>query len=213
MATIQFFGNVNLAYEFAAGGSGIGFYGTNAFGDAVSVGAYQRRTFVTNSNGTAQGPQCNNIFWTHANSGTLGQAGGSTNLTSIPNDQSTLKIRFTHDTAVRTQNAKLYIYDRNFSSDFEQHPATGVTTQVCEIRHVDPVIGAGGSGYTAWATFLATTTGTIAPLSASPGSGGLSPSGSSTQSTLHDWFIALSATPNSIGSKTQYGLAVSTEYV
>jgi hypothetical protein len=40
-----------------------------------------------------------------------------------------------------------------------------------------------------------------------------SQNGSLHTSTRHDWYIALSSEPESIGSKTQYGLYFSVEYL
>jgi hypothetical protein len=51
------------------------------------------------------------------------------------------------------------------------------------------------------------------PLIASPGTSGLSPSGADTVDVQHDWYVAISGSPDSIGSKTQYGLYVSLEYL
>jgi hypothetical protein len=38
-------------------------------------------------------------------------------------------------------------------------------------------------------------------------------SGASCRSTRHDWYIALSASPDSIGSKTDFGLYFTLEYL
>src|SRR3954465_7657346 len=84
-------------------GSGLGFFGAGGFGNSVAVAAYQDTTYITDGNGVSQGPQGNNVKWIHASSG---QVAGTTNLLlqSIPNYQSTLNIRFSHTSAVRTQN-------------------------------------------------------------------------------------------------------------
>ncbi|MBX9836729.1 MAG: hypothetical protein K2X69_00305, partial [Silvanigrellaceae bacterium] len=47
----------------------------------------------------------------------------------------------------------------------------------------------------------------------SPGLSGLSPSCINTTATTHDWYLALTATPQSIGSKTQFGLYFAVEYL
>ena len=41
----------------------------------------------------------------------------------------------------------------------------------------------------------------------------LSNEGVAHQSTRHDWYLAISASPDSIGSKTQYGLYFTLEYL
>ena len=58
--------------------------------------------------------------------------------------------------------------------------------------------------------------GIVVPLAQSPGpSGHYAGDGSANtgQYTQHDWYLAISASPDSIGSKTQYGLYVELEYL
>lgn len=40
--------------------SGLGFYSSDGFGTNILIGQYNGRTFVTNSNGTIEGFECNN---------------------------------------------------------------------------------------------------------------------------------------------------------
>jgi hypothetical protein len=191
-------------------GSGLGFFAAANFGASIAVGQYNQRTFITDATGVQQGPEVNNVQYMNPASGILGQTGSGIALQSIPNWQATLSISFLNDTAVRTQNAKLMIFDRvNINS-----PASGVTTKVAQIIHPNIVQGPGGSGDLAWATFnYLTPPGTYLPLAPSPGRSGFSQNGLNTQDVQHDWYVALSASPDSIGSKTQYGLYVSLEYL
>jgi len=56
----------------------------------------------------------------------------------------------------------------------------------------------------------------VVPLAQSPGpSGHYAGNGTANtgQYTQHDWYLAISASPDSIGSKTQYGLYVELEYL
>ena len=58
--------------------------------------------------------------------------------------------------------------------------------------------------------------GIIVPISDSPGASGNyahNGTGSEHTATQHDWYLAISASPDSIGSKTQYGLYVELEYL
>ena len=196
----------------AAVGSGLGFYG-NGFGTSVQVNSFQERTFVTDSSGVTQGHEAKNVKWTAAGSAILGQEtpGSSTSIpvTGIPNYLSTLNIRFTHPTtSVRTQNAKVIIYDRNSIAN----KASGVSTFAYEVVHPSPFQSVSGSGSGSWTNV--TETGTYLPLRNNPGTSGLNPVGNTTGSgTRHDWYVALSASPTGIGSKTQYGLYVSLEYL
>lgn len=205
-----------MSIEFKAGegfnihnlaGSGLGFFGSTGFGYSVAVGAYQGSTFICNGNGTIQGPSVDNTTWAHPNSGIVNGA-GPYNLTHIPNYLATLNIRFTNGTAVRTQNAKLRIYDR---SNINNNPS-GVTCKVAELIHPNTSVAAGGSGSTSWQT--PTGSSVILTMTAiSPGTSGLSPNGPSTSDTQHDWYGAITVSPDSIGSKTNFGLYFELEYL
>lgn len=213
MATIKFFApEYNSAEIPNIGGSGIGFYGSG-FGYSVPVGSFQDTTFITNSAGTAQGPQIENIKYTHPNSGSVNGA-TSIPLTGIPNYLATLNIRFEHTSNVQVQNVQVKIYDRVSINN----NASGVTTCLAEIIHPDTLQTVKGSGDTAWMvnSGVAGVTNYSFTLAPSPGSGGQwAGNGSNSVRTdkCHDWFLALSASPDSIGSKSQYGLYCSLEYL
>lgn len=205
MAQIDFYAGENFGID-NLNGSGLGFYG-GGFGYSVEVGEYQDSTFITDSNGTAQGPQVDNIKYLNTASGIVNGASSGIGLDAIPNYQATLNIRFTHGSAIKTQNAKMYIYDRsNIVNE-----ASGVTTKAAEIIHPDTTQTANGSGDAEWVT--PTGSSVVLDLVSSPGISGLSPNGTETTETDHDWYVALSASPDSIGSKTQYALFVSLEYL
>lgn len=207
MAEINFFadsfGITNLA------GSGLGFYGAG-FGQSVNVGEWQDSTFITNGNGTAQGPQVNNLKWLNTMSGQINGASSGVLLTQIPNYLATLNIRFTHTSAVQVQNVKLRIYDRSNINN----PASGVTTKVAELIHPDIIQNNNGSGDVTWNTPAGSAL--IMDLAPSPGYSGLyagNGSNSTRTDTRHDHYVAISASPDSIGSKNLYGLYVSLEYL
>lgn len=190
-------------------GSGLGFYG-NGFGTSILVGQYNQTTFITNGAGTSQGAQADNIQYIHPNSGVLN--GGTTyNLLSIPNKDATFQIQFYHSSPVQVQNARLYIYDRVSINN----GASGVTTKLAEIIHPDPVALPTGSGSSSWKTINAGVASSIL-LAQSPGASGLwaGPGTTSTRAdNFHTWAIALSPSPDSIGSKTNYGAYFSVEYL
>ena len=206
MALIQFLAGENFVINDLSG-SGLGFYGDGGFGASVQVGNYQGRTYITNGAGTTQGAEVDNIKYANTASGIIGQAGSGIALRCIPNYQATLGIRFTHDSSVKVQNAELRIYDRSNVDN----GASGVTTKVAEIIHPDITQDNNGSGDTTWLTPAGSAV--TVELVDSPGRSGLSPNGPDTQDTQHDWYAALSASPDSIGSKTLYGLYVSLEYL
>lgn len=212
MATINFLAGGGAFSINNLGGSGLGFYGAG-FGYSVDVASFQDTTFITNSAGTAQGPQVNNVKYMNIGSGIINSASSGVPLTSIPNYLATLNIRFTHTSAVKTQNAKFYIYDRNSINS----PASGVTTRIAQLIHPDTVQNNNGSGDTTWVgittnplTGSATVggSGITVSLVASPGTSGLRPNGASTTDTQHDWYMAITASPDSVGSKTFAGFVL-----
>ena len=222
-------------------GKGLGFYG-NGFGISVPVGIYQTQTYVTDALGTEEGVRGNNTKY-FSMSGLSFNEGGPIGTSGVPNFYAPLRIRFSHDEVVSTQNCKLRIFDRN---DIEKQ-ASGVTTQVYEVRHPYPVAGEDanmwglthrgtdvvGQGH-AWQEFMPYASMSDMVLTSSPGESGLNTistdpastkgpdtvsynwktkEGIAHESLNHDWYIALSASPDGIGSKTSYGLYMTLEYL
>ncbi len=239
MAEIRFYANINGNSSSADGelinhsaGSGIGFYGSN-FGVSVPIGTQQSTTFVTNSLGANQGSQLNNTSMvTSGDSVTIGtvsiNGASAVNLDRLPNYLCPLNIRFLHSEAVRVQNCKLRIFDRN---NIDNH-ASGVVTYVYESRHPSSLqnisnLSHRGRVANSWYEFDSLDAMTDMPFTASPGVSGtntnvsdsnpslgyLSQNGSLHESVRHDWYIALSSEPVTVGSKTQYGLYFSVEYL
>jgi hypothetical protein len=210
MAAIDFYVNTGVDFNINTGPSGLGFYGDAGFGASVPVGQWQGRTFVTDGNGVVLGPEAQNVKYLNPGSGILGQTGTGIGLQAIPNWQATLNVRFTHSSNVRTQNVELRIYDRTNIN----LPASGVTTKVAEIIHPGNTQVANGSGDPQWLTPGGSAV--VVNLAPSPGESGIF-AGNGSNSTLsaqrHDWYTALSASPDSIGAKTMYGLYVSLEYL
>jgi hypothetical protein len=216
-------------------GSGLGFFGNN-FGLSVPVGQFQESTYVSNANGTASGVKASNTKYISV-SGTSHNGGAEIDNETIPNYYAPLNIRFTHDDAVSVQNCRLRIFDR---TDIENQ-ASGVTTKVYEVRHphgvqadtatIGPLLHRGRATHD-WYEFDPEENMTDMIFTPSPGTSGLntvnddtlptsdggvynwtSKEGSLHQSTRHDWYVAMSASPDSIGSKTQYGLYFTLEYL
>lgn len=203
MATI-YFSSRNLGID-NLNGSGLGFY-LDAFGQSVAVASYQETTWVTDSTGTIQGPQLDNIKYVHPASGEINGAAAQ-NLLNMPNYLATLNIRFNHTSPIQTQNAQFRVYDRN---NINNNPS-GVTCKVAELIHPSLTqTGLLGSGDSSWITTFGS--GSIVDLISSPGVSGLRPSGASTINVQHDWYLAISSSPNSVGSKTFAGY-FSVEYL
>jgi hypothetical protein len=237
MAEIKFYANIKdqsgdgeLINHSA--GSGIGFYG-NGFGISVPVGSRQTTTFVTNANGVDQGARLNNTAYiTSGNGLTKGtvsvNAATAIDLDKLPNYLCPLNIRFTHSEAVKVQNCKLRIFDRN---NIINH-ASGVVTYVYEARHPatsQSIVNLShrGRNETSWYEFDPVNPMTDMTFTSSPGISGtntntqdtnvalgyISQDGSLKTSTRHDWYLALSSEPITVGSKTQYGLYFTVEYL
>lgn len=238
MATISFYGtfegtqNQTIIDQTV---SGVGFFG-GGFGLSVPVDSYQTTSYVTNSDGSIEGSKLQNTKYASA-SGVEHNGAAEVDNDTIPNYYAPLQIRFDHPEAVRVQNCQLRIFDRN---DITNH-ASGVTTQVYEVRHPETVAGANkaldyrypntGSDQ-GWQEFMYDgVTNEVSPmdLTWSPGISGLN--GNTTdqangnltltysfdsqghQSLIHDWYVSLSASPESIGSKTNFGLYFTLEYL
>jgi hypothetical protein len=237
MATIAFYAGDGHTIEHTQG-SGLGFF-SGTFGSSVEVGAFQGATFITDSTGSTQGPTVDNIKYLNSHSGIVTGAPDGTGLKYIPNYRAPLNIRFTHASAVKTQNVRLRVFDRG-NADY---PASGVSTRIAELIHPNNTLTVQGSGDVIWwgdaahdgtdvhdgmtgganqdvrlgaSAYTVGGTGIIVPLSDSPATSGEhcgTGSGSVITDTQHDWFLAISASPDSIGSKTSYGLYVSLEYL
>lgn len=192
MPSIQFYSSVLSVSHL--NGSGLGFYGSS-FGSSVNVAEYQDSTFITDSLGINQGPQVDNVKYVHPNSGSIN---GLTpiNVLNIPNYLSSLRVRFNHTSPVKTQNAKFRVYDR---TNINNNPS-GVLCKIYEVRHPSTTqTGLTGSGSVQWTTVNGS--GSILSLSSGPGVSGFSPNGVNTTDENHDWYLAISASPNSVGSK------------
>lgn len=212
-AAIDFYAGQGAGVWVDMNASGLGFFGA-AFGNSVQVGQYQDSTYITLGGGTPEGPQVTNCKYdTSDGSGVLvDDDATAVQPSAIALNSGTMNVRFTFDSAVNTQNGELRIYDRSTITN----GATGVTTQVLQI-----VNGGSGVSTSGTAEAPASHSGWIAASGASPlvnllnnpGSGGVGPSGASDIDSRHDWFVCLSATPLSIGSKQLYGLYVQLEYL
>jgi len=208
-------------------GSGLGFFGYNGTGTSVQVGSYQDTTAITNANGTNYLMSTNNIKYIHPSSGRITDGGGQNfNLTGIANSQASLQIRFQQDVGganIKTQNVKVWPYDRNSSTNWPssvvvklvelQHTNNnnlgqarydGSTSVTWTSFHYDPDLVAGGYVYGAPST-------TGLSLYDSPGQTGSHLLGTSSTGLYHDWYLGISASPDTIGSKN-FGLWVELEY-
>lgn len=236
MATISFYAGGTAINNIS--GSGLGFFG-GSFGQSVEINKFQDTTFITNGAGTSQAGAANNIKYSSDILAFAPSVVPATGLRYIPNEKATCNVRFTNSTVVKTQNVRLRIFDRANKN----HPASGVITRVAEIIHPQTSYGVEGSGdATFWGssthtgadahgTFQAGAnpsdrlpagvytvggSGIVVPLAQSPGPSGFYAGDGSKNTgsyTQHDWYLGITASPDSIGSKTLYGLYVELEYL
>ena len=175
----------NSGLIFAGGGQG----------QSVAVGSWQDTTWIGSSDGQIYAQQINNVKYMNSASGILNSASSGTHLLRIPQDLSTLEIRFTHSSATKTQNWKCRAYDRTNINN----PMSGTTVQAAQIIHANSVQDLTGSGSSSWVNIYGS--GSVLDIASSPGVSSLYINGANTTSTVHSVFVALSLSPDSIGSK------------
>jgi hypothetical protein len=231
MPDIKFYANIKgtdteTLIDHTAG-SGIGFYGSS-FGASVPVDNVQTTTFVTSADGTTEAAQLNNTAYQDGGSTVSVNGATAINLNNLPNYLCPLNIRFESDTSYKVQNCKLRIFDR---SDIDNN-AYGVTTYVYEARHPSTdqtknQLDFRGRTENTWQTFGSGIAMTDMVFTNSPGPSGKNTNANDTDtglgyttnqssthsSTFHDWYVALSSEPDIVGSKTQYGLYFTVEYL
>lgn len=216
VAAINWFGSNGSSLN-ALAGSGVAQFGNAGFGDSILVGAWNGHSYISNSGGSIQGAELWNNKYVNGTGVILGQTGSGIQLNQIPNQQAMISARFTNDTPVRVQNATLVAYDR---VSFSNMPS-GLTVALYEVVHTgtsQTPDGSGGpnqpltSGQHRWWIFDGNTVTGAMPLVPSPGTSGLSPSGSLTTDVQHDFYFAVSCSPNSISSKL-WGLGLSCEFL
>ncbi len=195
--TIQWFGGGGSPEIQPAASGGLntaGFFGS-AFGFSIRVGEFNNTSFRTNSNGTTDGGALPNVRFANTSGGFVGSELTATELLEIDNTESTIKIILTTDAAIQTQNSKLRAFDR---VDIDANPS-GVIIRAAEVRKDQSIVR--GSGDTNW-TVIA-------------GSGNVLSLADQTTADFvsHSWYIPLTATPTSIGEKTNIGFYFETEFL
>jgi|TARA_B100000085_G_scaffold162760_1_gene148041 hypothetical protein len=223
-------------------GSGIGFFG-DSIGLSVPITTYQNSTYVTNSNGTStDGQKLSNTKYASTSGAFHNGSAVETDLRAMPNYWAPLNVRFTHTDAVATQNVQMRIFNRSdidvhatdvVTKVYEvRHPnpddgdSDNVSATTYALDHRGVNFGAGAHS---WHEFDPADSMTALVCTSSPGVSGLntnssdatrvstnnytSTSGTALRSMQHDWYLALSASPIKIGSKTDFGLYFTLEYL
>jgi hypothetical protein len=209
MATITWWSGPSCLTQ-VTGSSGVGFFGAAGFGASVQVGDFASRAYITSSAGTTLGPEASNTKYLTSGTVIVGQTGSGIALTALPNVQCPIQIRFSHNSPVRTTNTVLRAFNR---VDPNADPS-GVTVAAAECIHPSDTQENVGSGSVVWSFIHGS--GQTLVLAESPGCSGHY-AGNGTNSTWSDtehlWACAVSLSPDSLGSKTDVGLYVLTEYL
>lgn len=195
--TIQWFGGAGSPEIQPAASGGlntVGFFGAS-FGFSIRVSEFNNTTFRTNANGTTDGAQLPNLRFANISGTFVGPDIVAKELLDVEQSETTLKITLTTDNPIKTQNTNFRAFDRiSINND-----PSGVTIRAAEMRKSSPTVR--GSGNINWLVVA--------------GSGSVLGMFDQTTaaSTTHDWYVGLTASPNSIGEKTDIGFYFETEFL
>jgi hypothetical protein len=195
--TLKFFDPADGAVEILPAASGglntIGFYGPG-FGLSVRVGDFNEGTYRTSEDGQTDGSALPNLRWANVSGAYVAGEITATHLLEVLNSEATLRIELMTDVAVTTQNGVFRTFDKSSINN----PPSGVDVYAAEIRNTAGPIGSGDS---LWIPNLGGS-GTV-----------LDVDDKTVAATTHNWWIALSATPTSIGEKTNFAFYFETEFL
>lgn len=176
-----------------AAGSGLNFTGAGGPGYSIQISDWQSRTYIGDE--TNFGPEISNTRFISETGLVYSQEGQELLISQLPQSKSTLNLSFYNDTPVDTQNVELRIFD---GVNIDNAPS-GMRVAAAEIIHPDITYTYTGSGDTQW-THCSGAVG-ILNLSPSPGSSALAAySGGTVASTFSDWYVAMSVSPQNLGS-------------
>lgn len=160
-----------------------------SFDSAITVGSYNDSTHVESSGGAddSSGNTPNNVKFISASGGTGGDSqadwgDGTEDLDGMLTGEATLKINFSDASSVTTSSATFYAYDGSTTTAVP----TGVTFYAAE---------QGDTNFTN-----------------AEGSGSALSLTDQSASTSHDFYIAVSASPESVGEKTAFKLRIELTY-
>ncbi len=192
--TLKFFDPSNPATEILPAASGglntIGFYGPG-FGLSVRVGDFNETTYRTTEDGQTNGSALPNTRWASDTGVFIGASILPALLQSTLTSEATLRIELMTDAAVSTQNAIFRTFDK-ISID---NAPSGVDVFSAEI------IAGAASGDFNWGPAI-------------QGSGVVQLiADHAVPATTHNFWVALSSSPNSVGEKTNFAFYFETEFL
>lgn len=172
------------------------FSGSGGLTTPITVGTWQDETHLGNGDpGTDQcgGTHCNNVKYV---SSTQYDDGGGTetlNDTNLTTDECTIRIKFTDASSVATTNGRFYTFD--------------ASTTTVEAIDIEAYAFEQGQSATTWDQ-VNDDSGNIG----GDNTGERLDLGDSSTSTTHYFYIAISARPESVGSKTEFDFGVALTY-
>lgn len=192
--------------EIDTSGYALGFYGPEGRLDNVEVDDWQDSAFLVDKGGTEGEVHVRNTKFASASTAYLDGSSSSVVLRNIPNFLATLNLRFLHTEDIFVSYASCKFYD---GINTDNSPA-GLDIKVAEISHPGLLQNDdSGTGYKNWVNVG---DGTQFTLTQSPGELGVkSNSVGYWVDSQHDWYLAISVSPDTIGSRT-FGLQVQIEY-
>lgn len=152
------------------------------FDSAITVGEYNSSTHVENNGGTEDSSGNTPNNVKYVASGTADWGDGTEDLNLMTTDEATLKINFSDASSVTTTENIFYAYDGSTTTEVP----TGVTFYAAE------------QGDSAWTN----AEGSAAALSIDD----------DTAATSHDYYIAVSASPESVGLKDAFTMRMELTY-
>lgn len=191
--TLRFLNPSNPADEILPAASGgfntVGFYGPG-FGLSVRVGEFNETTFRTTEDGQTNGNALPNVRWASATGAFVGASIIEQGLQSIGITEATIQVELVTDVAVQTQNTIFRTFDKT-SID---NPPSGVDVYAAEVQ------AGAASGDANWTQIQGS--GVVLGLD-----------DQTVAATTHNWYLALSSTPTSIGEKTNFAFYFETEFL
>jgi hypothetical protein len=172
------------------------FSGSGGLATPVTVAAWQDETHIGSADpGTDQcgTNHCNNVQYISSTQFDSGSGTETLNDTNLTNDECTIRVRFTDGSSVSTSNARFYAYDG--------------TTTTTEAVGVDVYAFQQGVTATTW-TLINDDSGNTG----GDNSGerlDLSDQGAATD---HTFYVAISASPESVGAKTSFDFGIALTY-
>lgn len=195
-STIRWFagdGSPEIAPAASGGFNTIGFYG-GAFGFSIRVGEYNDNSYRTTEDGQTDGGALPNLKFANVSGAYVANEVAATELLEVNNAEATINIRLTTDSAVGTQNSNFRTFDK---TNINNNPS-GVTVYAAEIRKDN--VSVRGSGDTFWTEIYGS--GSVLEMEDQAG-----------LDLTHNWYVGLTASPDSIGEKTQFAFYFESEFV